>query len=227
LAFARRSVTIAAMADDAFSDLRIDYGDVGLRRADLPADPVTLFRQWLAEAVAAGVREPNAMALATCDHEGQPHCRIVLLKQLDDHGFGFYTNKLSHKGEHLRDNQRAAVTFWWGAPRTRQVRIEGLMQQLPEADAVAYFNSRPRQAQLCSAASPQSQVVKDRAELEGLVQLLANQVGDGAISKPPHWGGYALQPQRIEFWQGRDARLHDRFLFTRQQGGWQIDRLAP
>jgi pyridoxamine 5'-phosphate oxidase len=215
------------MADDAFSDLRIDYGDVGLRRADLPADPIDLFRQWLDLAVAAGVREPNAMSLATCDAAGQPHCRVVLLKHLDANGFGFFTNKQSHKGEQLLANQRAAVTFWWPEPRTRQVRIEGHIQEMSEDIALAYFNSRPRQAQLCSAASPQSQIVKDRAELEGLVQSLADQVGEGAVTKPAHWGGYSLQPERIEFWQGRDARLHDRFQFTRADGAWRIDRLAP
>ena len=215
------------MSDASFSNLRIDYGDEALHRADLPAEPVALFRSWLELAAGAGVREPNAMSLATCDEDGQPHCRVVLLKQLDDSGFGFFTNKLSKKGEQLRVNARAAATFWWVAPCTRQVRIEGVITELPESDAEAYFASRPRRAQLCSAASPQSQVVKDRAELEGYVDALAEQTGEGAVSKPAHWGGYTLRPDRVEFWQGRDGRLHDRFQFVRQGVTWQVDRLAP
>lgn len=215
------------MSGDAFSELRIEYGDEALGRADLPVDPVDLFRRWLELARDAGVCEPNAMSLATCDGEGQPHCRVVLLKQLDANGFGFFTNKQSSKGAELRANARAAATFWWVAPRARQVRIEGVISELPEADSLAYFSSRPRDAQLCSAASPQSQVVRDRAELEGIVAAFARQVGDQAVPKPPHWGGYALQPSVMEFWQGRDARLHDRFRYQLGEAGWQLDRLAP
>jgi len=215
------------MPDDTFADLRIDYGDDALRRADLPADPLVLFRQWLDQAVAAGVREANAMSLATCDASGQPHCRVVLMKQLDASGLGFFTNKHSNKGEQLRVNDRAAMTFWWLQPRTRQVRLEGRIRELPEADAIAYFEARPQRAQLCSAASPQSQIVKDRAELEAIVKELATRVGEGLVPKPAHWGGYALQPERIEFWQGRDGRLHDRFQFTRDADQWRVDRLAP
>src|SRR5690606_6686911 len=137
-------------------------------------------------------------------------CRVVLMKQLDANGVGFFTNKHSNKGEQLRANDRAALTFWWVEPRARQVRLEGRICELPEAVADAYFERRPRWAQLCSAASPQSQIVKDRAELEAIVQDLATRVGEGVVARPPHWGGYALQPERIEFWQGRDGRLHDR-----------------
>lgn len=215
------------MASDAFADLRVDYGDEALRRRVLPADPVELFRGWLDQATAAGVREPNAMALATCDPTGQPHCRVVLLKQLDEHGFGFFTNRQSDKGRDLAQNARAAATFWWVAPRARQVRIEGRVVVLPEADSDAYFASRPRRARLCSAASPQSRAVDSREALEELVDALERRVGDGPIERPAHWGGYALQPERVEFWQGRDGRLHDRFRFTRQDDGWQIERLAP
>lgn len=215
------------MAGDAFSDLRIDYGDDALRRADLPADPVDLFARWLDLARDAGVREPNAMSLATCDAQGQPHCRMVLLKQLDTNGFGFFTNKQSGKGEQLRANARAAVTFWWVAPRARQVRIEGVIAELPEADSLAYFLSRPRNAQICSAASPQSRVVADRAELEAMVDAFAKEVGDLAVPKPQHWGGYALLPSVMEFWQGREARLHDCFRYVRGEADWQVDRLAP
>lgn len=215
------------MAGDALSDLRIDYGDDALRRADLPADPVDLFGRWLDLARDAGVREPNAMSLATCGADGQPHCRMVLLKQLDANGFGFFTNKQSGKGEQLRANAKAAATFWWVAPRARQVRIEGVISELPESDSLNYFSSRPRNAQIASAASPQSQVVRDRAQLEGIVDAFAKEVGERAVPKPQHWGGYALLPSIVEFWQGRDARLHDRFRYLRQEAGWLVDRLAP
>lgn len=212
------------MADEGNASLGIDGG---LRRGSLPADPVEFLRQWLDSAKAAGVRDANAMSLATCDVGGQPHCRLVLLKQLDAHGLGFFTNKNSGKGEQLRANARAAATFWWVAPHVRQVRIEGAVRELPEVDAQAYFSSRPRLAQMCSAASPQSRVVKDRAELDGMVAALAAQVGDGPIPKPAHWGGYVLVPERVEFWQERQGRLHDRFQYCLDAGAWRVDRLAP
>jgi len=215
------------MARDAYSDLQVDSGDDGLQRKDLPDDPITLFQSWLQLATDAGVREPNAMSLATCGADGQPHCRVVLLRQLDDKGFGFFTNKDSHKAEQLRANARAAATFWWVEPRARQVRIVGDIQELPEVDSDTYFHCRPRMAQICSAASPQSQVVKDRAELEAIVAAFADKVGDAKVARPPHWGGYTLLPRVIEFWQGRDARLHDRFRYQLADASWQVDRLAP
>lgn len=215
------------MAHDEFAELRIDYGDVALGRSDLPADPLRLFRSWMEEAKGAGVREPNGMALATCGADGQPHCRVVLLKQLDQQGFGFFTNKDSAKGAQLRENSKAALTFWWEAPRARQVRVEGVIVEVPAEQSDAYFQGRPRRAQLCSAASPQSQVVEDRAALEGLVDALQSTAGEGRVVRPSHWGGYALRPSMIEFWQGRDGRLHDRFRYRSSGGDWVIDRLAP
>lgn len=218
---------LAQMSSENFAELRIDYGDVALRRSGLPPAPLALFRQWLDAATAAGVREPNGMALATCDEAGQPHCRVVLLKQLDENGFGFFTNKQSDKGGQLRNNSRAAATFWWVAPRARQVRVEGRVVELPEADSDAYFDSRPRRARLCSAASPQSRVVAGRGALEDLVKQLEARSADGPVARPAHWGGYALQPSKVEFWQGRDGRLHDRFRYLREGDSWLIDRLAP
>ncbi|MCU0863616.1 MAG: pyridoxamine 5'-phosphate oxidase [Planctomycetes bacterium] len=215
------------MSTEGFSHLRVEYGDVPLARTDLPPDPFDLFRRWLQEAAAAGVNEPNGMALATVDADGQPHCRILLLKTLDARGFTFFTNQHSAKGGQLDANPRAAATFWWPRPRNRQVRITGTTELVEPEVADAYFQSRPRRAQLCSAASPQSRVVADRDELERRVDALARTVGDGPVPRPAHWGGYRLVPAAIEFWQGRDGRLHDRFRFRREGVGWAVDRLAP
>ena len=215
------------MSRDQFSALRTDYGDAALRRADLPEDPVELFRAWMEEARDAGEPEPNGMALATCGKDGQPSCRVVLLKQLDEHGFGFFTNKQSDKGEQLRANAKAAATFWWKAPRVRQVRIEGVVVELPEADSEAYFRSRPRRAADLRAASPQSRVVRDRASLEAMVDDVDEASADGDVVRPAHWGGYALRPHRVELWQGRDGRLHDRFRFERDGDAWRVERLGP
>ncbi len=215
------------MANDGFSHLRVEYGDAPLERTDLPADPLELLRSWLAAAAAAGAAEPNAMALATCDADHQPHCRIVLMKGLDARGLTFFTNRRSDKGEQLAAQARAAATFWWQTPRNRQVRVTGVVERAADAVSDAYFASRPRRAQLCSAASPQSQPVADRAELERRVTDLEQRLGGGPVSRPDHWGGYVLVPAAIEFWQGRDGRLHDRFRFRREAGGWCVDRLAP
>jgi pyridoxamine 5'-phosphate oxidase len=213
--------------DDTFSRLRIEYGDAPLLRDELPAEPLDLLRTWLAAAEQAGVAEPNGMALATCDATGQPHCRIVLLKAIDVRGLSFFTNKQSDKGAQLAANPRAAATFWWGAPRNRQVRVTGTIEHASADAADLYFGSRPRRAQLCSAASPQSRVVADRDELERRVDALAAQVGDLPVPRPAHWGGYVLVPTAIEFWQGRDGRLHDRFRYLRDGASWRIERLAP
>ncbi|MFT7534805.1 MAG: pyridoxamine 5'-phosphate oxidase [Hyphomicrobiaceae bacterium] len=226
-AFGSELANMVNMVDNSISEPWLEDGGQALRRSDLPADPVELLRQWLDCAKAADVRDANAMSLATCDAEGQPHCRLVLLKQLDAHGLGFFTNKSGRKGDQIRANARAAATFWWVTPHARQIRVEGSIRELPEADAQAYFASRSRLSQLCSAASPQSRVVKDRAELEGLVTALADRVGEGAVPRPAHWGGYALLPERVEFWQERPGRLHDRFQYSLTAGAWRIDRLAP
>ena len=215
------------MGTDPFAAMRVEYGDAPLTRAEVPEDPLVLFRAWLAAAEAAKVSEPNGMALATCDADGQPQCRIVLMKAIDDLGLLFFTNKQSAKGNQLKANPRAAATSWWPAPRNRQVRVTGTIEHAAEAVADRYFAERPRRAQLCSAASPQSRCIGSREELEHLVDALARRVGDGPVPRPPHWGGYVLVPNAIEFWQGREGRLHDRFRFTRAGNGWSVERLAP
>ncbi len=211
-----------------FEHLRLAYGDRELQTQDLPPDPLTLFHEWLDAATAAGVQEPNGMALATVDEQGAPACRIVLLKGVDAQGFRFFTNFESDKGRHLAREPRAALTFWWNAPTARQVRVTGDVRRVPDAEADAYFATRPRASQLAAAVSPQSRAVPDRAGLEARVHALEAQVGAGAVPRPVTWGGYLVQPRRIEFWQGRDHRLHDRFRYTRaEDDAWQIDRLAP
>ena len=210
-----------------FEHLRIQYGDQALSADALPADPLALFRTWFAAAEAAGTSEPNGMALATVDATGAPACRIVLLKGLDEQGFHFFTNYESDKGRQLARDPRAALTFWWNQPCARQVRVCGDVQRTDPAAADAYFASRPRSSQVASAISPQSQPIADRAMLEQRAAELQAQVGDGPIARPPHWGGYVVAARQIEFWQGRDHRLHDRFRYVRIGHGWTRERLAP
>lgn len=215
------------MRDDLFAEMRVEYGDAPLTRGDMPAEPLPLFRSWLAAATDANVGEPNAMAFATCDAAGQPHCRIVLLKRVDAQGLTFFSNRDSDKGAQLAANARAAATFWWQRPRNRQVRVTGSVEHASDAVSDEYFAARPRRAQLCSAASPQSRRIDSRAELEQRVEALAAATGDATIARPSHWGGYVLVPHAFEFWQGRDGRLHDRFRYRRARDCWELERLAP
>lgn len=192
--------------------------------ADSP-DPIALFRVWMREAEANELNDPNAVALATATADGAPSVRMVLLKQLDERGFGFYTNAESQKGLELTENPRAAMCFHWKSLR-RQVRVEGLISELPDIEADAYFHSRSRGSQLGAIASRQSRRLINRELLEERVQLAEEQY-PGVIPRPDFWRGYVLWPQRIEFWMDRLDRLHDRFLFLRTESGWMKERLYP
>lgn len=215
------------MDADDLARLRAEYAAEGLEEAAAGDDPVALFGRWLDDAVASGMHEPNAMALATATPHGAPSVRMVLLKGFDAAGARFFTNYESHKATDLDANPYAALAMLWH-PIHRQVRIEGPVERLSEAESDAYFASRPRGSQLGAAASPQSRVVTDRAELEAAYADLARAAEGGTVARPPHWGGYRVVPRVVEFWQGRAERMHDRIRFTLADGSeWVRDRLAP
>lgn len=212
----------------SLADMRRDYTRDGLDEALAPLEPFSLFEQWFADALKTEQPpvEPNAMTLATVDEHGRPHCRVLLLKGLDTSGFTFFTNYDSAKGEQLAARPYAAMTFFWPALE-RQVRIEGAIERVSAADSDAYYQVRPMGSRLGAWASPQSRVIKDRAELEALLLNIQQQFSDKAPTCPPHWGGYRLLPERIEFWQGRSSRLHDRLNYQLTAGQWTRERLAP
>lgn len=212
--------------DEALARMRRDYEERGLRKADLCADPLEQFTLWFDEACKAPLIEPNAMTLATVDGAGQPAARTVLLKGIDRRGLCFYTNLESRKARELAANAEAALLFWW-PPHARQVRFEGRVEPVEDAEADAYFASRPRGSQIGAWASAQSSVIADRAALEAAEREIAERFAGGPVPRPPFWGGYRLIPERVEFWQGRSNRLHDRLRYTRHRERWQIERLAP
>ncbi|WP_082654396.1 pyridoxamine 5'-phosphate oxidase [Janthinobacterium sp. Ant5-2-1] len=207
--------------------MRTDYVQSSLSETDVLTDPIAQFQKWFAEAVKAQVMEPNAMSLATVSPDGKPSSRIVLIKQFDERGFTWYTNYHSDKGQQLEHNPHAALLFFWGELE-RQVRIEGTVVKTTAAESDEYFNVRPVQSRLSAIASQQSAPIADRTALESNYAAVAAAVGDAQPPRPAHWGGYRLQPERIEFWQGRRSRFHDRIVFTRgADGQWSMQRLQP
>jgi pyridoxamine 5'-phosphate oxidase len=207
------------------ADLRQEYMRAGLSETQADRDPFRQFGRWLDDALRAQLPLPNAMTLATVSEEGAPSARIVLLKGVEDDGFVFYTNYQSRKGRELQARPAACLVFQWSALE-RQVRIDGAVQRVSAAASDAYYASRPLGARLSAWASAQSETVSARAILEAAMQDASQRYADSP-PRPPHWGGYRVVPQSIEFWQGRADRLHDRLVYRRAAGNWTIERLAP
>jgi pyridoxamine 5'-phosphate oxidase len=206
---------------------RHEYEGTALDPAEVDPDPIAQFGAWFHEAQAAGVYEPEAMTLSTVDEDGRPAARIVLLRGLDHRGFQFFTNYDSDKGRQLARRPEAALTFGWLAVH-RQVRVEGTVQRLRADESDAYFARRPRIARLGAWASPQSAVLPGREELERrMAQAQERFAGAEEVPRPPHWGGFLVCPRRMELWQGRRGRLHDRVRYERDGDGWRLVRLAP
>ena len=210
--------------------LRREYSIGGLSESDLAPEPIAMFRRWLHDVTVAGLHEPNAMVVSTATPDGVPSSRIVLLKGLDDRGFVFFTNYKSRKGAELDANPAVALLFPWH-DLERQVRVEGRASRLDDAANAAYFATRPRASQIGAWASPQSQVVSSREELDRRYAETAARFGgphgDQDIGLPPDWGGYRVAPEVVEFWQGRRGRMHDRLRYVRTENGWRTERLAP
>jgi pyridoxamine 5'-phosphate oxidase len=214
------------MESPDLATLRAEYAREGLDEADAGADPVVLFARWLDDAVAAGMHEPNAMALATADTSGRPSVRIVLLKGFDEAGAVFYTNYDSRKGQELTVNPWASAVLLWHELQ-RQVRIEGRVGRVDTAQSDAYFGSRPRGAQIGAAASQQTRSIEDRQALETQVADAERTFDGRDVERPEHWGGFRIALDTMEFWQGRANRVHDRLRFSRVGDGWSRERLQP
>lgn len=213
--------------DLSIADLRQNYTKAGLTEVDLDSDPIKQFEVWFQAALDADLLEPNAMTLATATREGKPTARIVLLKGFSDRGFMFYTNYESQKGQQLIANPHAALVFLWDKLE-RQVRIEGKVEQLQPEESAEYFHSRPKASQLGAWASDQSRVIPNREVLEQRLVELQEEYSNATVPLPEHWGGFRVVPNRIEFWQGRPNRLHDRLVYDLQtNGSWEIKRLSP
>lgn len=208
------------------AQMRREYVSRPFNEDQVAADPITQFNQWFEEAVKSEQPEVDAMTLSTATPDGRVSARVVLLKGCDERGFVFFTNYESRKSREMTANPRAALTFYWHALH-RQVRIEGDVEKVPTRESEDYFQTRPRGSQIGAWASPQSEEIANRTELERRVAEIEERFKDGAVNCPPFWGGFRLRPASIEFWQGRESRLHDRILYTLRDGKWRISRLAP
>lgn len=208
------------------ANIRTDYRLRSLDESDVNADAIKQFSAWWNEALQSDIYEVNAMTLATADKNGHPKARIVLLKGYDENGFVFFTNYESRKGNDLAENSNACLLFFW-KELERQVSIEGSAEKINAEESDAYFNSRPEGSRIGALASPQSSVITGRDVLENSYLELSEQYKGKDIPRPQHWGGYIVKPNKIEFWQGRPSRLHDRILYTKNESGWKIGRLAP
>ncbi|MGI2146536.1 pyridoxamine 5'-phosphate oxidase [Shewanella frigidimarina] len=208
------------------SDIRREYTQGGLRRANLPVNPMDLFEQWMQQAKDAQLSDPTAMCVATVDEDGQPFQRIVLLKKFDDNGFVFFTNLESRKAKQIATNSKISLLFPWH-PLERQVAVLGNAEPLSMLDVAKYFMSRPKDSQIAAWVSKQSSKISARQALEGKFAEMKAKFAQGEVPLPKFWGGYLVRPASIEFWQGGEHRLHDRFIYTKTDADWNIDRLAP
>jgi len=210
----------------SIADIRKEYSSKSLARIDVDVNPIKQFNKWFNEAIRVEIDEVNAMTLSTASKKGRPSARIVLLKGVENNGFVFFTNYTSNKGQHLSENPYASLTFFW-KELERQVRIDGKVEKISEADSITYFKSRPYKSKVGAWVSDQSKPLSSRVELMKKFTLKAAKFLGQEVPKPDFWGGYILTPDRIEFWQGRPSRLHDRINYRLKNGDWQIERLSP